>query len=160
MRRSCDAWRKPGPRWPAPDERMVQIVGVNRETVVAVRRTAAGFEYVSSVNGDGTVPVNLALLAGLETYFADEAHGNLLNNCVIIDALIDLLRQAGTRALTRRFEPSRAAPSRVDDSQLRLLVEDGKIDWGRLDSAQREAVLSDLDGGREEDLVGSAPSLA
>lgn len=144
----------------APDERMVQIVGVNRETVVSVRRTAAGFEYASSLNGDGTVPVNLAQLPGLETYFADEAHGNLANHSTVIDALTDLIRNGSTRALTQRFEPRDGPQSRVDDSQLRLMVDDGKIDWRCLDSARREAVLSDLDGGREEDLVGSAPSLA
>jgi len=143
-----------------PDERMVQIVGVNRDTVVAVRRTAAGFEYVSSANGDGTVPVNLALLPGLETYFADEGHGNLLNNSAVIDALTGLLRNTGTCALAQSFQPTRGAPRSVDDAQLRMLVDAAKIDWRRLDSAQREAVLSDLDGGREEDLVGSAPSLA
>ena len=47
--------------------RMAQIVGVNRETVISVRRTAAGFEYGSNRNGDGTVPVSLAMLPALET---------------------------------------------------------------------------------------------
>jgi pimeloyl-ACP methyl ester carboxylesterase len=144
----------------APDARMVQIVGVNRETVVSVRRTAAGFEYGSSMNGDGTVPVSLALLPGLEAYFADEAHGNLANNSLVIDALIDLVRTGRTRALSQRFEPGQGALSQVDDAQLRSMVDDGKIDWRRLDSAQREAALAELEGVREEDQIGSAQSLA
>jgi len=129
----------------APDSRMCQIIGVNRETVVAVRRTAAGFEYGSSLNGDGTVPVALALLPKLKTYFIEESHGNLANNSQVIRAIIDLLRGGSTRALVRRFVPGHGRLSRVDDARLKL-IGGGKIDWGRLNSAQREAVLAELDG--------------
>ena len=38
-------WRPCARGSPPPDSRMVHIVGVNQETVVGVRRTAAGFEY-------------------------------------------------------------------------------------------------------------------
>jgi pimeloyl-ACP methyl ester carboxylesterase len=131
----------------SPDARMAQIVGVNRETVVSVRRTPAGFEYGASRNGDGTVPVHLAVLPSLETYFADEHHGELANNAGIIAAVAALLRGESVCGLPRRFvrceEPSR----RFDDAQLRA-GEVRKIDWRRLDSAGREAVLADLDGGR------------
>jgi len=47
---------------PAGIPRMVHIVGVNQETVVGLRRRAAGFEYVMDRNGDGTVPLSLARL--------------------------------------------------------------------------------------------------
>jgi hypothetical protein len=39
-------------------------------------------------------------------------------------------------------------------------AEAGKIDWRRLNSAQREAVLADLDGGRPGAAATSAQSLA
>ena len=142
-----------------PDERMVQIVGVNRETVVRVRRTPAGFEYGSSRNGDGTVPVALALLPGLKTYFAEESHGNLANNPRIVRAIIDLVRGGSTRALKRRYLPREDGLRLIDDAELRRADSD-KIDWRLLDSAQREAALADLDGEREEALLGSAQSLA
>jgi hypothetical protein len=142
-----------------PDERMVQIVGVNRETVVSVRRTTAGFEYGSSRNGDGTVPVALALLPRLKTYFAEESHGNLANNPRIVGAIIDLVRDGSTRALKRRYRAQEAGVRLIDDAALSR-AEGGKIDWRRLDSAQREAVLADLDGEREGVLLGSAQSLA
>lgn len=142
-----------------PDERMVQIVGVNRETIVSVRRTPAGFEYGSSRNGDGTVPVALALLPGLKTYFAEESHGNLANNPRIVRAIIDLVRGGGTRALKRRYLPREDRLRLIDDAELRR-ADCGKIDWRLLDSAQREAALADLDGEREEALLGSARSLA
>jgi pimeloyl-ACP methyl ester carboxylesterase len=129
-----------------PDERMVHIVGVNRETVVAVKRTAAGFEYRSSMNGDGTVPAALAMLPDLDCYFVDESHGNLPGNAQVIRAIIDLVRRGSTGRLTRRFTPRRGRIAPVDDARLRAAGAD-KIDWRRLDSAQREAALADLDEG-------------
>ncbi len=129
----------------APDERMTHIVGVNRETVVEVRRTRSGFEYGSSVNGDGTVPVAMAVLPKLKSYFIDESHGNLANNSQVIRAIIDLIRRGSTRELARRFVPLRHRLTRTDDARLRT-VSAGKIDWRKLNSAQREAVLADLDG--------------
>lgn len=132
-------------RLAAPDARMTHIVGVNRETVVAARRTASGFEYGSSVNGDGTVPVTMAVLPRLRSYFIDELHGNLANNSRVIRAIIDLLRRGRTRELARRFVPSQGRLTRIDDARLRL-VDAGKIDWRRLDSAQREAALTELEG--------------
>jgi hypothetical protein len=144
----------------APDERMVQIVGVNRETVVSLRRTPAGFEYGSSRNGDGTVPVALALLPGLKTYFAEESHGNLANNPRIVRAIVDLVRDGSTRALKRRYVPREDGLRLIDDAELSR-ADGGKIDWRLLDSSQREAALADLDGEREEEaLLGSAQSLA
>jgi hypothetical protein len=142
-----------------PDERMVQIVGVNRETVVSVRRTPSGFEYGSNRNGDGTVPVALALIPGLKTYFSEESHGNLANNPRIVRAIIDLVRSGSTRALTRRYLAREEGLRRIDDAELSR-GEIGKIDWRLLDSAQREAALGDLDGDRGEALLGSAQSLA
>jgi pimeloyl-ACP methyl ester carboxylesterase len=142
-----------------PDERMVQIVGVDRETVVSVRRTPAGFEYGSSRNGDGTVPVALALLPGLKTYFAEESHGNLANNPRIVRAIIDLARGASTRALKRGYVPCDEELRLIGDAELRR-ADASKIDWRLLDSAEREAVLADLDGERDEVLLGSAQSLA
>jgi pimeloyl-ACP methyl ester carboxylesterase len=142
-----------------PDARMAHIVGVNRETVVAVRRTSAGFEYASDLNGDGTVPVSMATLPGLESYFADEAHGELGNNSRIIDAIVSLLEGERRCGLARRFAARKEPRARFDDEQLRA-ADISKIDWRRLDSAQREAVLADLDGCRALAPDHSAQSLA
>jgi hypothetical protein len=142
-----------------PDERMVQIVGVNRETVVSVNRTAAGFEYGSNRNGDGTVPVSLALLPGLESYFADEAHGNLANNPRVIAALADLARGASARTLERRHVSREEGLRLIDDAQLGT-PDGAKIDWRLLDSGQREAVLADLEAESQEAPLQSGASLA
>lgn len=140
------------------DERMIQIVGFNRQTVVSVRRTAGGFEYGSNTSGDGTVPLSLARLSGVETFYADESHGNLASNPKIIDAIVDLVRTGATRGLPTRCALEPSQEMRIDDAQLRS-IDVSKIDWRRLDSAQREAVMADLDGV-EAATPGSAASLA
>ena len=141
------------------DARMVQIVGVDRETVISVRRTDAGFEYTSDRNGDGTVPVSMARLPALETYFAEEAHGELANNSPIIEAIVALLEGGNGCGLRRRFAARNDPPTRFSDADLRLTAVD-KIDWRRLDSVQREAVLADLDGAPASVPANSAQSLA
>jgi hypothetical protein len=132
---------------------------VNRDTVVAVRRTPRGFEYASSPNGDGTVPVSMALMPGLETYYVDESHGNLTTNSTIIGAIADLIRDGRTRALEPRFILKEGPLRRVSDAQLRG-AELGKVDWRQLTAVQREAVMTDLDGAAAEAVPDSAASLA
>jgi hypothetical protein len=141
-----------------PDARMVQIVGVNRQTVVSVRRTPAGFEYGSTPHGDGTVPLAMAQVPGLETFYVEESHGNLASSPRIIDAIVDLIRSGTTRGLSVPCAPN-AGPGAAHRRCSAARVDTAKIDWRRLDSAQREAVMADLDGP-EEASPGSAASLA
>ena len=129
------------------DSRMVHIVGVNQETVIGLRRTAAGFEYSMDWNGDGTVPLSLARLPKLECYFVDESHADLANNPRVIQAIIDLVRRGRTRELPQRWRARPGVMRRIDDAQLRKEGNE-KIDWRRLTPAQREAVFAALDSGR------------
>jgi pimeloyl-ACP methyl ester carboxylesterase len=130
-----------------PDSRMVHIIGVNRETVVGMRRTARGFEYAMTNNGDGTVPLAMAMLPGLKCHFVEELHGNLANNAQVIQAIIDLIRRGRTRRLPERWRLRRGRVRRIDDAQLRA-ENGGKIDWGSLTSAERDAALGELDSTR------------
>jgi pimeloyl-ACP methyl ester carboxylesterase len=129
------------------DLRMVHIVGVNQETVVGLRRTAAGFEYLMDKNGDGTVPLSLARLPKLKCYFVDESHADLANNARVIQAVIDLIRRGRTSGLPERWRAKPGVVRRIDDAQLSMQGA-GKIDWRRLTPAQREAVFAELDSGR------------
>jgi hypothetical protein len=142
-----------------PDSRMVQIVGINRETIVGLRRSGEGFEYVSSRNGDGTVPVAMALVPGLTTYYADESHGNLACSPALVEAIVELVRSGSTGTLAQRFKPHGGAEGYIDDARLGTL-DRSKIDWRMLDSVQREAVMADLDGPDEPEACRSATSLA
>jgi pimeloyl-ACP methyl ester carboxylesterase len=129
------------------DPRMVHIIGVNQETVVSLRRTSAGFEYAMDRNGDGTVPLALARLPKLKSYFVDEAHADLANNARVIQAVIDLVRRGHTTGLPQRWRAKPGIVQHVDDAQLRMEGTE-KIDWRRLTPIQREAVFAELDSGR------------
>ena len=129
------------------DSRMVHIIGVNQETVVGLRRTAAGFEYDMDRNGDGTVPLALARLPKLKCYFVDESHADLANNPRVIQAVIDIVRRGRTAQLPDRWRAKAGMVRRIDDAQLRLEGAE-KIDWRRLTPGQREAVFAKLDSGR------------
>jgi hypothetical protein len=129
------------------DSRMVHIIGVNQETVVGLRRTAAGFDYVMDRNGDGTVPLALARLPKLKCYFVDESHADLANNPRVIQAVIDLVRRGYTGVLPQRWRAKPGVVRSIDDAQLRMEGA-AKIDWRRLTPVQREAVFAELDTGR------------
>jgi pimeloyl-ACP methyl ester carboxylesterase len=129
------------------DSRMIQIIGVNQETVVSLRRTAGGFRYAMNRNGDGTVPLALARLPKVKAHYVDESHANLANNSRVIQAIVELVRRGHTRALPQAWRAKPGALRHIDDARLRL--EGGpKIDWRRLTPAQREAVFAELDSGR------------
>jgi pimeloyl-ACP methyl ester carboxylesterase len=129
------------------DARMIHVIGVDQETVVGVRRTAAGFQYAMSKNGDGTVALISARHPKLKSYFVAELHGNLANNSQVIRAVLDLLRSGRTHDLAAHWRARRGLVRRIDDKRLRM--EGGaKIDWRRITAAQREAILAELDSSR------------
>jgi pimeloyl-ACP methyl ester carboxylesterase len=131
----------------AADSRMVQIIGVNQETVVSLSRTAGGFRYAMNKNGDGTVPLALARLRKLKSYYVDESHANLANNVRVIQAILELVRRGHTRALPKGWRARPGVMRYIDDARLRSAA-GPKIDWRRLTAAQREAVFAELDSGR------------
>jgi len=108
---------------------MIHIVGVNQDTVVGVRRTAAGFEYRVARKGDGTVPVALARLPNLRCYFVE---GTALQSRQQYrrDSRHPRSTEAGPHgAPARHWHAQRGPERRIDDAQLRLEGGD-KIDWG------------------------------
>ena len=145
-----DAWPGSDAGWRARTAACAHIVGVNRKTVVSVRRTAGRVRIRHPASmATAPYPCNLARLSGLECYFADEAHGELANN----PRHHRRRRRAAARRSTLRVARTLHAVARrateiFDDAQLRAAPKPDKIDWRRLDSAQREAVLAELDGGR------------
>jgi hypothetical protein len=126
-----------------PEPRMTQILGVNRLTVVGLRRKGAGFEYRLGLNGDGSVPLSLARLPGLSTFYVDESHARLPGNAAVIRAILDIVRRGRTLALPRRWKTKRVPEMHVDDEQL-CAGDKSKIDWRRLNPAQRATLLAEL----------------
>jgi len=128
-----------------PDARMVQILGVDRSTIIATRRKAAGFEYEMSLAGDGTVPVALAALPGIPSHYVAAWHADLANHPSVIAAILDLVRRGRTKALLKTWRAPRTPSIRIDDAA--LAAGDGpKIDWRALGPRERAATLAALSG--------------
>jgi pimeloyl-ACP methyl ester carboxylesterase len=132
----------------APDARMSLIAGIEHETVTGIERANGEFVYETSMAGDGTVPLALAQMPGLDTYFVDAAHNGLVNHPQVIDAVTDLLSAAHTRRLQRQWMPTSTQTARVRESTLRA-ERVKKIDWRRLDAAERERLMGEFSGRTE-----------
>jgi hypothetical protein len=107
------------------DERFFLVAGVNQETVVGLRLKDAEFCYDVSPDGDGTVPLAFARLAGIpeaQTYYVEEGHGSLPNNGSVESAVIDLLASGRTIALPTVRPPAQRAMRTVSESQLREMA--------------------------------------
>lgn len=104
---------------PAGDERIALIAGVDQETVVGVSFEDGEVSYDLGREGDGTVPLELALLRGTRTWYVEEAHGSLPNNGAVAEAVVDLLRGGDTSRLPTSWAPPvRARARRVREAEL------------------------------------------
>ncbi len=105
-------------------ENVYMIAGVEQETVTGMRLNEDGseFEYVITRDGDGTVPIDFALLPGaVRTWYVVEKHGSLANNRIVAAAVADILARGDTAQLPTTWTPTRAAPIIVSESTLRAI---------------------------------------
>ena len=105
-------------------ENVYMIAGVDQDTITGMRPAASGaeFEYVMTRSGDGTVPLDFALLPGAaRTYYVVEKHGSLANNRTVAQAVIDLLARGETQQLPQTWTPSRASPVILSESAVRAM---------------------------------------
>lgn len=101
------------------DDRFVLIAGVNKTTVIGVHRSGDGFVFTQSLEGDGTVPLALAHLDNVTTYYVDEDHGKLPNNSDVTKAVIDILQTGKTDILKSTWTPRRdSAPWQVSGADI------------------------------------------
>ncbi|MCB1739853.1 MAG: CHAT domain-containing protein [Gammaproteobacteria bacterium] len=91
----------------AGNERMALIAGIDQETIVGVRLQDDEFVFATSMEGDGTVPLDFARIDGVSTWYVEEKHGSLPNNADVTRAVIDLLETGNTEVLARQWSPSR-----------------------------------------------------
>jgi CHAT domain-containing protein/pimeloyl-ACP methyl ester carboxylesterase len=131
-------------RWPRADPRCLHVVGIRQDTVTAVHRKRDGFEFVVTAEGDGTVPLSMAVLPGSQTWYVAEKHGGLPNNGRVISAVVDLLRTGSTQRLqtaTRAPHRRRRAVARtVSEAALRR-VAPHKVRWQELSADARRRLL-------------------
>jgi pimeloyl-ACP methyl ester carboxylesterase len=155
---SIGEWPKSGPRpradllriaggvsqqLAAPSEKFVLIAGVNRDTVVDMKREGDEFVYTTSRSGDGTVPLDFARLPDIATYYVEEEHGGLPNNSTVERAVVDLLRGETTRELPTSWTPPRAATRRVEEATLRVDPYGGRR-GGQISLSERREIASEF----------------
>jgi pimeloyl-ACP methyl ester carboxylesterase len=131
-------------RWPRADPRCLHVVGVRQETVTGVRRKRDGFEFIVTHEGDGTVPLAMAVLPGNQAWYVPEKHGGLPNNGRVISAVVDLLRTGSTRRLpTTLRAPKRGArpPARTISEAALRRVAPQKVRWQDLSPDARRRLL-------------------
>jgi pimeloyl-ACP methyl ester carboxylesterase len=126
-----------------PDERFAVIAGVGAETVTAVRRRGEEFLYTLTRGGDGTVPLESALLPGVRSAYARAAHSDLTRNAVVAAAVVDLLRSGSTRRLPSRWANAARASAQMSDAELRCTHVE-KVDWVALSPKERRLFLENL----------------
>ena len=90
------------------DDRLFLIAGYQQETVTNLSiNTNGNFQYHTSMNGDGTVPLQMCLLPGVPTVYARETHTGLLRSEAVAMAVSDLLRGGRTSRLEAERSPVR-----------------------------------------------------
>ncbi len=122
------------------DERFTMIAGIDQPTVTGLSMRRDAFVYHVSRAGDGTVPVDLAMLAGVDTYYARENHSELPHDTRVVRAIVDLLTRGSTRRLARTWRPPDDPPQLLRERELRA-SDSSKHTWSRMSPAERRHVL-------------------
>jgi hypothetical protein len=129
------------------DSRFTMVVGCNRTTAtgVALRDDgpASDFEYEYSLQGDGTVPIELARLPGARHSYVECGHSDMPLADRVIAGAIDLLRTGATQRFAAAPPVRRGTLTRVRDAELREQYQ-GKIDWPHMTAEQRRLFLDTL----------------
>jgi CHAT domain-containing protein len=125
------------------DARFHMVVGCNRTTATGVALRDGDFEYEYSLQGDGTVPIELARLAGARHSYVECGHSDLPLADRVIAGTIDLLKTGATQRFAASPPLRRGTLTRVRDAELREQYQ-GKIDWPHMSPEQRRLFLDTL----------------
>lgn len=82
-----------------PDQRFIQIIGINQTTIQTARQQDNQLVFSRSLDGDGTVPRDLAEMGSVPRYYVEGEHGNLANVDSVIEAVKDLMETGSTQVL-------------------------------------------------------------
>jgi pimeloyl-ACP methyl ester carboxylesterase len=154
-----NSWPKKGPRpasqhlraapkaqetLPPGGSNQILIAGVGQETTTDLAIENGKFVYTISEEGDGTVPLDFAKLAGVETYYVEESHGSLPNNRSVERAVTDLLRSGETEELPKTWSPSRRGGTRrVEEKDLEDEFFEGRR-GAKIGSRELRSVLEEV----------------
>jgi pimeloyl-ACP methyl ester carboxylesterase len=123
------------------------IAGYNQDTVVGagVNEATDEFEYELSSAGDGTVPLQLALLEDTTTYYVEESHGLLPNNGKVIKAVKDILSDGETKILPTTVPALRSTSvRRVAEASLRSIQEFDRRSPQNLRSVELRNIIAEV----------------
>jgi pimeloyl-ACP methyl ester carboxylesterase len=86
---------------PEPNDKFFLIVGLDNETVVNARLNehCTEFVYDLSMDGDGTVPLDLARVHGRPAWVTNAAHGSMPNSATVARAIDNILATGSTSEL-------------------------------------------------------------
>lgn len=119
---------------------IIQIIGVNQETVVGATIQEKEFVYATSRDGDGTVPLACASLPdATATYYVEEEHGSLPNNSSVARAVQSLIATGETKELPTTHSIDRSGTRFVREHDLLAVPLAG--DGGRRLSTREERFL-------------------
>jgi hypothetical protein len=128
----------------APDK-YVMIAGVDRETTVGLRVAEREFVFERSRAGDGTVPLELAVLPDVLTYYLAEEHGSLPKNATVHRALVEILRDGATSLLSDRWDATRGdAVMEIPESELRARFEAQGERAARMSASELRDIMVEL----------------
>ena len=142
--RCCAPPRASTQRMAPADARFHMVVGCNRTTATGVALRDGDFEYEYSLQGDGTVPIELARLAGRAPQLRrvrPQRHAAVRPRDRRHHRPAEDRRHAALRRRRRRCK--RGSLTRVRDAELREQYQ-GKIDWPHMTPEQRRLFLDTL----------------
>jgi hypothetical protein len=130
-------------RMASADTRFHMVIGCNRTTATGVALRDGDFEYEYSLQGDGTVPVELARLPGARHSYVECGHSDMPLADRVIAGTLDLLKTGATQRFAAAPPLKRGSLTRVRDAELRQQYQ-GKIDWPQMTPEQRRLFLDTL----------------
>jgi DNA/RNA endonuclease G (NUC1)/V8-like Glu-specific endopeptidase/pimeloyl-ACP methyl ester carboxylesterase len=89
-------------RLPAPDDRFHQIIGIGEKTIVSATVKGNELQFRYSLDGDGTVPRDLAELPDLPKTFIEASHGGLVKDRSVLSTLERLMEGQAPRTFAER----------------------------------------------------------
>lgn len=100
------------------------IAGVDQATKVAATVDKGEFVYSVTKEGDGTVPLESALLPGVrKTWFASAGHGFFANNGGVRAATVEILNTGDTTLLSTNRPTVTRTAQRVSETELRAVAQ-------------------------------------
>lgn len=140
-------------------DRLVYVAGFDQPTPYRVRVDGPGqFSYQETLDGDGRVPHELGLLAGVQTYYVREVHGDLPANSRVLAGIHSLLATGQTdqldsvKPVSRALPPSRAWRTATEIAPIPSAIPEPSRALEALSKQQLAAIEADL----LEPFVGSA----